>query len=481
MQGQNGIDSKARDLRGLFHPRSIAIVGASERNVFSALAATCLRAVDYRGKVFAVNREGKMAHGFPGHASCRAIGEPVDAAYIGVPSASVLPAIEEAAAAGIRNFVVVSGGFAETGPAGAEAQARLQDLCRREGLNLLGPNCLGHFNIGAGTAVGALTVDALPRPGPVAFVSASGALVSQMLRYCRRQNIGVSHGIATGNEAVLSAADIITHLVGDPDVRAIALFFEGVRDPDRFVAACRAARRARKPIVILKVGRSPLAKTVARAHTGTDTGDDAAFDALCAEHGLIRVDSLEELAVTAALIAETGPLQDKGLAFISMSGGACEIMADQAHAHGLPVPDYSPATRAALVDLVAAGGLGSVYNPLDLTGAVARDTGLWEKVIDAMAADAGIGTIVAQCDQPTQWERTPTIERVFENLAVALAKHRRAPRALFMSTMTAPLGPYDREFQAAAGSGLILPNIATGVAALAKAMWWSRHVEHSEG
>lgn len=466
-------DPRRPDLRGLFAPRSIAIIGASDRNVFSALAASCLKAVDYQGQVFGVNREGKVAHGYPGYTSCVAIGQPVDCAYIGVPSAAVIPAIAEAAQAGIRNFVVVSGGFAETGAAGLEAQAELQALARREGLNILGPNCLGYFNLVARTSVGALTATDLPRPGSVALISASGAMASQVLRFCERQGIGISHAIATGNEAVLGAAEILAYLVEDPDVRAIGLFLEEIRNPDLFAQAAEAARRARKPIVVLKVGASPCAAKVASAHTGAVTGDDAAFDALCDRLAMIRVRGFEELAVTAALIAATGPLSGKGAAFISMSGGACELVADLAGAAGLDLPDFSPATRAKLEALIAAGGLAQVHNPLDLTGAVARDTATWGKILDAIAED-GFGAIIAQTEQPSEWERTPTIEAVMADIATGLRRH--APRALMMGTIGVPLKDYDRDFLRDAGGGLIVPGASVGVPALANALRWSRMV-----
>jgi acyl-CoA synthetase (NDP forming) len=463
-----------RDLTGLLNPKSIAVIGASERNVFSVMLASNLRAVGYKGKVFAVNREAKPAHGFPGFKSCAEIGEPVDAAYVGLPLASVIPAIEDAAACGIKNFVVVAGGFAETGPEGARAQAELRAVADRLGLNILGPNCLGHINFADSSAVGALTVDAPCPVGGLALVSASGALVSQMVRFAERQNIGLSHVIASGNEAVVTAADFIAHLVEDPKVRAIGLFLEEMRDPESFVAAARAAREAKKAIVVVKVGRSEISKTVARAHTGADTGDDAAFDVLCEELALVRVDTLEDLVITGALLAERGVLPAGGAAFISMSGGACELVADAAARVGLELPAFAPAVYERLHELVAGGGLASVNNPLDLTGAVARNTELWEDIYDTIAQDDRIGVIVALTDQPSQWERTETIEKVFASIARAQAKHGK--RSLFVNNFTSFLSDYDKEFQEDAQLGVILPSIGSGVTAIARAIWWSKKV-----
>ncbi len=468
------MSANKRDLTGLLNPRSIAIIGASERNVFSSMLASNLKAVGYRGKVFAVNRDGKTAHGFPGYPSVAAIGEPVDAAYVGIPSASVIPAIEDAAACGVRNFVVVSGGFAETGPEGAEAQATLCALADRLGINILGPNCLGHVNFSDASAVGALTITDAPPIGGLALVSASGALVSQMIRFAERQNIGLSHAIASGNEAVVNAGDLIRHLVGDPKVRAIGLFLEEARDDEAFVAAIEAARAAKKAVIVVKVGKSDIARTVAQAHTGANTGDDAAFDALCDDHGLVRVDTLEELLVTGALLAERGVLPPGGAAFISMSGGACELAADAAARSGLSLPSFAPAVYEKLHELVASGGLASVNNPLDLTGAVARKTELWEDIYDTIAEDERIGVIVALTDQPSQWERTPTIEKVLASIARAQTRHGK--RSMFCSSLTSFLSDYDREFQEDAHLGVILPNIDTGVKAIAKAIWWSDKV-----
>lgn len=468
-----------RDLRRLFEPRSVAMIGASEKSLFSHLAAQCLAAVRFEGPVFAVNPGANNAHGFPGFTSCKAIGQLIDAAYVAVPARFVIEAVEEAAEAGIRNFVVVSSGFGEVGGGAAEAQAALGRFCALKGINMLGPNGLGYFNLLDRTALGALTVSELPDPGAIAIVSASGAVASQMLRFCKRQAVGVSHAIALGNEADVSSADILSYLVDHPRVRAIAMFQEAVKDPEGLAIAAAAARNGTKPIVVLKAGSSERAGAVAAAHTGALVGDDSKFNAFCDKFGLLRVRNLEDLIVTAATIAETGPLTRPGVGFVSTSGGACEIIADIADECGLDVPEFSPPVHAVLLEKISAGGMGqSVNNPLDLTGAVARDPSLWESVMDQVIGDPRIGVAVAHMDPPSQWGSSPVTASVFRHIACTM--RRNGKQALMMATYAAAMEESDHAFKIDAGVGFILPSIATGIPALVNAARWTENLSRGE-
>ena len=227
-------------LTSLFRPRSVALVGASDKSVFSQLAYYNLVEFGFGEHTYLVSRRGTQTHGQPTVTSCAQIGEPVDVAYLMVPQAGLLEALDDAAAAGIRNACVLSSGYAEAGEAGRAAQAELARHADGLGMVLLGPNHLGFANFTDGVPV--CSVPGLPKePGPVALLSQSGASSSAMLDFARMVNVGLSYLVTLGNEAMITAGHVLDYLVDDPGTRAVAVFMETVRDPETFR---RAARRA---------------------------------------------------------------------------------------------------------------------------------------------------------------------------------------------------------------------------------------------
>ncbi len=269
---------------------------------------------------------------------------------------------------------------------GAVLQQQLLDKARELGMNIWGPNSLGYNNVSARTPVSSVPAVLPLLPPRIAIVSQSGATASELNEFAHSQNIGTSFVAATGNEAQLSLADVIDYLVDDADTRAIAVFAESIRNPAVFAQAAQRCRERRKPIVMLKIGRSELAGEVAKAHTGSLAGDDKVFDAICARLGVIRVHSVEDLIVTAGLLAATGPLPASGLGFISISGGACTLVADGAEASGASVPAFPAETTDVLKTLIA--DFASSMNPLDVTGAAVRDPALLERLIPVAACRA---------------------------------------------------------------------------------------------
>ena len=292
-------------LTSLFRPRSVALVGASDKSTFSLLAYRNLVEFGFGEHTYLVSRRGTPAHGQLTVTSCTQIGEPVDVAYLMVPQAGLLEALDDAAAAGIRNACVLSSGYAEAGEAGRAAQAVLARHAAGLGMVLLGPNHLGFANFTDGVPV--CSVPGLPRaPGPVALLSQSGASSSAMLDFARMVNVGLSYLVTLGNEAMITAGHVLDFLVDDPGTRAVAVFMETVRDPETFRRAARRAAGAGKAIVVLKAGSSPLSARTAAAHTGALVGDDRVIDAVFADLGIIRVDSIEDMLITAGAAAALG-------------------------------------------------------------------------------------------------------------------------------------------------------------------------------
>jgi len=359
-------------LTRLFRPRIVALVGASDKSAFSQIAYHNLVQFGFGEHTYLVSRRGTPTHGQPTVTSCAPIGEPVDVAYVMVPQAGLLEALDDAAAAGIRNACVLSAGYAEAGEAGRAAQAELARHAAGLGMVLLGPNHLGFANLTDGVPV--CSVPGLPRvPGPVALLSQSGASSSAMTDFAAMANVGLSYLVTLGNEAMITAGHVLDYLVDDPGTRAVAVFMETVRDPETFRRAARRAAEAGKAIVVLKAGSSALSARTAAAHTGALVGDARVVDAVFADLGIIRVDSIEDMLITAGAAAALGRLGRTGIGIVSISGGACDIVADRADDLGADLPELAPATRDALAAAMPA--YGTVQNPLDVTGNLAKLTG----------------------------------------------------------------------------------------------------------
>ncbi|HEY2523355.1 MAG TPA: CoA-binding protein, partial [Streptosporangiaceae bacterium] len=326
-------------LEALFRPRAIALVGATDKSGWSVNTHLNLRVHEFGGPVYLVNPRTEVVHGERAHRSLAELPGPVDLAYVMVPTAAVLDVLREGADSGIRAFVILTAGFGETGPEGARLEAGIVTFARERGLTVLGPNGNGYINAAAGITPYGLPIPVPLLRGPVGVVLQSGGLASAVLSLAQARNLGISLLVSMGNESMLSVTDVVGHLVDDPATRVIALFLESIRQPDEFAAAARRALAAGKPIVALKVGRSDTARHTAQAHTGALTGDDAVIEAVFGRLGVVRVRSLEDLIITAGVLAEltqsglaggAGPLAGNRVGVVTPSGGASEIIADRA-------------------------------------------------------------------------------------------------------------------------------------------------------
>lgn len=461
----------AEQLRRLFYPRSIALVGASERSPWSQLLHANIQRVGFTGRVYAVNKTGAAAHGYPGFLSCKEIPEAVDAAYLLVPLDAALDAFDDVVASGIKSVVILTSGFAEAGAEGAALQDELTRRARAAGVTFLGPNCLGFANLSIRAAMTPMPFHPPFLDGKVALVSQSGATAIEIVEMAQDSNIGLSMCIATGNEAMLDTSGCVDFLVDDEHVQVVMVFAETIRDTATFAAAARRALAKKKAIVILKAGATELTAKVAAAHTGSLVGDDAVFDAACRQLGVIRVYSLEDLVITAGLLAHTGPLKAPGVGIVSISGGACTLIADRAEAHGMSLPAFSPATRAVLREAVP--GPGEPLNPFDITGVAVRDPALFERVLTAIGNDPAIGFVGCVYSMPwnEKWEKVPAIEAIGRALG-ALGK----PSAMLNQTLR-PLTQKSRDIMAQTGVPAVFGGIEAVVAALGRITTWSAWVE----
>jgi acyl-CoA synthetase (NDP forming) len=449
-------------------PASVAIVGAKDSSATSYGVVEALARVGFEGRMFAVNRSAAPAHGLATAASCARIGEPVDAAVLLVPAAAVYSVLEDVAEAGIRTAVILSGGWAEAGPEGAARQRALTTRAGELGVTLFGPNCLGFLNVAARTGAWIASVPAGVRPGPVAIVSQSGGVGNALADLAAEFGVGLSCIVTTGNEAVVTTTDVLEYLVEDERTSAIAMFAEAISAPARFLAAAARARELGKAIVILKAGSSALAARNAVTHTGSLVGDDRVVDAALRQAGAVRVRSLEELIVTAGVMAAAGPLRAPGIAVVSISGGSVDIVADEADRLGLDLPPFGDDAAAEIRAVLP--GFAAVQNPLDITGAALGDE--FAKVLSIVDREDAFGAVAVLSNVPAYDScKAPGIISLLDTISTGL-RSVTMPGFLLSQTI-AHLNETGREAARDAALGA-LPGLSLGVTALANLSRWSR-------
>jgi len=465
-------------LRRLFQPRSMVLVGASEKSTWSWNFHHILHDGHFTGPVHYVNPRGGTVHGLPAYSRLADISEPVDLALIVVPPPAVLSVFQDMVAMNIRNAVLITAGFGELGAEGKEMQQELIDFAYTHDIAFLGPNCLGYINV-------AHNIPAMPSPFPpvieghVAVIAQSGALTSTLFNYAYMQHIGINALASTGNEAVLSVSELMDYFVEDEATKVIALFVEAIRNPEHFISAARRALEKGKPIVAFKVGRSERSAEVAQAHTGALVGDDRVIDALFRQLGIIRVNSIEELLISAGTLAQTGVLPGNRLGFVALSGGSCDSAADYAEQYGIALPEFSDETKQGLRTLLPA--LGPAHNPLDTTGAVVNDLLLFEQIVAQVGTDPNLDVLVCANSLPSEAQG-----EYINAFSVKLVQHivtglRSASHPAFLLDFVSnDVAKHAREAVEHNQWPLLPGGVDRGLQALGKAMWWSERFRRAQ-
>ncbi len=467
----------SRRLASLLHPRSVVLVGATDRSGFSCMVYRNLVELGFEGRIHLVNPRGGQAHGRDTVTSCTEIGEQVDLAFMMVPQSRILDALADVAAAGIRNVAVLASGFADAGEVGRRAQEALVAHARSLGILLLGPNHMGFANLVHRIPVTA--IPGLPRAaGPVAVLSQSGLAASAMLDFAAMTGLGLSHVVTLGNEAMITSGHVMDFLADDEHTGAIALFLESVRAPDVFAAAARRAALAGKPVVVLKAGTSEISARTVAAHSGAEAGDERMLDAFFREIGVIRVRTIEDLMVTAGAAAHLGCLGRPGIAVVSISGGACVMVADHAAEVGASLPSLAPATRAALARVIPE--YGTVGNPLDVTGGALLDPGILSRSIETVSADPSVGVVAVISMMPWQagdgrWDAQPLADAIG-----AGARSAKVP-VVCVPQVLQPVTAFTREVMRQAGIPYVIPGLRHAMVALRSVGWWSEYTRAAGG
>lgn len=388
----DGRPAFASSLDRMLSPRSIAIVGASNRmpGIGGFVTANVVRAFD--GPVYPVNPREAVIQGLPALATVEDLPEGVDLVMVVVPAIAVPAVVEACAGRGVGGVVVITSGFAEMGGEGVALQERLAGIAARTGLRVAGPNCIGFMNL-AGRAMANFVLDptdAIPAGGPVALVSQSGGFGGYMVRKALTAGLGVGWFVSTGNEVDVDIAGVLRHLVERDEVKVLLAFSETLRDPEVFIETARRASELDKPMVVLKAGRSQAAARAAQAHTGSLVGSAEAFDAVCRQHGVFSAGSLEEMLDLGLIFQGGRRARGRRVGIITGSGGAGVMLTDACVLEGLSVPELPDADQQALLALMPQPFMGSVVNPVDVTAQALAAPGALEGVLTGVPASDAV-------------------------------------------------------------------------------------------
>ncbi|HXF50348.1 MAG TPA: CoA-binding protein [Dehalococcoidia bacterium] len=344
----------------LFHPRSVAVVGASTSGGPGGFVES-IQEMGFSGALYPVNPKATEINGLPCYPSLRDVPGEVDYVISSIPAHLVPQMIEDAAVKGVRTIHFFTAGFSETGDEERAAlERRILERCRELGIRVIGPNCMGLYVPASGLSF----MPGMPKePGTVAFISQSGANAGDFCRTAGARGVRYSKVISYGNGADLREIDFFAYCAEDPDTEVIAAYIEGVKDGRRFLEVLRYAA-SRKPVVILKGGRTDAGGRATASHTGSLAGSLQIFDAVCRQAGAVRVDTMEELVDTVTAMRFLKSLPGPGVAIVGGGGGHSVLAADEVASAGLDVPVLPDHIQRKLMEFTPVAGT-SVRNPVD--------------------------------------------------------------------------------------------------------------------
>jgi acetyl coenzyme A synthetase (ADP forming)-like protein len=378
-------------LKLFFSPRAVAVIGASRhRGTIGGEVFHNLLAYEFAGPVYPVNPTAEVVQCVPAYPSVEAIPGPVDLAIIVVPAAQVIKVAEECGRKGVRALVIISAGFAEIGEEGRAHQAELLRICRAYGMRLIGPNCMGILSTDPAVRLHATFSPVVPPAGRVGFSSQSGALGLAIIDYAKSLGLGISTFVSAGNKADISGNDLLRYWEADANTDVILLYLESFGNPKKFSQIARRVGR-RKPIAVVKSGRSAAGARATSSHTGAlIAASDVTVEALFRQAGVIRTNTLEELFDVASLLVNQPPPQGRRVGIITNSGGPAILCADACDAEGLEVLVLEEATRNALRTFLPREA--SVTNPVDMIASATAEH--YREAIRLVARDPGIDSLV---------------------------------------------------------------------------------------
>ncbi|MDQ6674598.1 MAG: GNAT family N-acetyltransferase [Chloroflexota bacterium] len=426
--------ASASALRRVLYPRSVAVVGASQKpGAVGAAVVRNLLGAAFPGPIYPVNPAGGTIQSLPAYASLEDIPGPVDLAIVAVPSKHVIGVAEQCGRKGVHSLIVLTAGFAEVGLEGQYLQSELLRICRSYGMRLIGPNCIGAINTDPAAPLNATFGPLMPLPGRIGMATQSGALGLAAIDFTAARGLGFSSLVSMGNKADISGNDLLGYWHTDPQTDVILLYLESFGNPRKFSHFARAISRS-KPIVALKSGRSAVGARATASHTGALlSASDVTVDALFRQAGVIRTDTLDEMLDVADLLVHQPLPAGRRVAILTNVGGPAVMCADTCEAHGLELPPLSEATQARLRELLPAEA--SVANPVDMLAPATPEQ--YEQAVRALAEDPNIDAVISIFLTPLATQPEDVARAV--SAAILGLTAPKPVLAVFMSSQPLPL------------------------------------------
>ena len=380
------MDTKlAKAIDSLFHPASISIIGASETSMYGRGILEYLQQLGYKGKIIPINPKRDQILGIKAYPSVTKVPDPIDIALIIVDRKFVLDSLKECAEKGIKSSIIITAGFREGDDKGSDLEEKLTNFAREMGHRIVGPNCAGLANIKDRIAISLIREEGRELlGGNVGFVSQSGALMMALTGVARDKEIGLNYIVSTGNECDLEVSDFIEYMLEDPSTKVVTAFVEGFKDVQKFRRVADVAIEKKKPMIVLKVGRSDLGKHAAASHTAHLTGSDSAYDALFKQKGIIRAIDTDELFEMTKIFSSGKLPKGEGIAILTSSGGTGSLTADLCGDLGLTLPELTGTTLDQLLKIEGLLTFGKLANPIDIRG---QGMGIIKEVLPPILKD----------------------------------------------------------------------------------------------
>ncbi|MGJ3260976.1 MAG: acetate--CoA ligase family protein [Rhodospirillales bacterium] len=374
----------------LLAPESIAIVGVSQDfNKLNGRPMKFLLEKGYEGKIYPVNPKYQEVGGWPCFASIDALPDDVDLGIVAVPARMVVETLEAFGKKGVPAAIVFSSGFGEMGEEGRALEQQAVETAARYGVRLCGPNTLGLINAFE-NVYATFTQYGMgeTRPGPVGFVTQSGAFGTAIAALARRREMGLGYFVNTGNESDVTFADVMANVIVDPRINVGAGYIEGLKDGAGFIKVAETAMAEEKPLVVTKVGRTSSGARAASSHTGSLAGEDIVFEGIVRQFGVTRARNEEHMLDVVDMFSSTSIPDGPGVAIVTQSGGAGVLMSDRAEELGLKVPTLAPDTITRLRDVLPA--FAATSNPVDVTAQFIADPSMLKESVKAVLDDPGV-------------------------------------------------------------------------------------------
>ena len=414
-----------QSLGPIFSPCSVAVVGASrdrESIGFALLHNLVVR--EFSGAIFPVNPKARAIHSLKAYPNLADIPDPVDLAVVMVPRKHVLPVVGACLEKGVRGLVVITAGFAETGPEGAALEAKLRETVRAGGARMIGPNCMGVINTDAGVRLDATFAPTTARPGSIGFVSQSGALGVAILNAAADLGIGFTQFVSVGNKAEVSGNDLVEYWEHDPATRVICMYLESFGNPRKFTEIAKRVGR-KKPILVVKSGRTAEGARAATSHTGAIAGTDVTVSAFLEQCGVLRANTIEDLFDTARVLDRCPLSLGNRVGIVSNAGGPAIMATDACVNSGLRIAEFSDETQRKLASFLAPEA--STVNPVDMiASSTAPD---YARSLGVVLADDNVDMVIVIHVTPLLTNPTD----VMQHIVAGVGDHEKPVVAVMMA------------------------------------------------